>query len=122
MSDYKEPYSEASRLYTSSTSVDSKVLAAYQRSKAREAKHNGEWVKRKVNINEICARFAPGDRGHAKNGKFFYEGPRYNVITDMSSGYLRIWDKERRCYVDLNGNPSKHDRNTHFKILRREEM
>lgn len=122
MSDYKTPYSEMSTLFVASANGRRAELAIFENSKRREGKHNAEWLKSKVNLNDVCDRFAPGDRGHVEKGKFIFEGARYNVVADMSVGYLRIWDKQLKAYVTLDGLPDKHNRHSHYKILRREEM
>lgn len=48
-------------------------------------------------------------------------GADYNVITDMANGYLRIFDKNQKTYIKLDGTPGT-DKETHFKIKKREEM
>ena len=48
-------------------------------------------------------------------------GGNYNVIADMASGYLRIYDNNLKSYVKLDGTPGT-DKETHFKIKKREEM
>jgi len=71
--------------------------------------------------NTIVNQFADGDDGEQQGVKYVYESFQYKVIADMASGYLRIYDKILKDYIDLNGKPGSRD-NTHFKILRREEM
>lgn len=122
MSDYKSPYSEASSLFIDDANASQTALAISRSSKRREEKHNDEWLKNKVSLNDVCDRFAPGDRGHEEKGKYIFEGDRYNVVADMSAGYLRIWDKTLCSYVTLDGLPDRHNRHSHYKILRREEM
>ena len=53
--------------------------------------------------------------------KMIFFGERYNVITDMAGGYLRIYDNSAKTYVKLDGTPG-NDKETHFKIKKREEM
>lgn len=122
MSDYKTPYSKTSNRFVEAANGSRAELAIFESSKRREKRYNVEWLKNKVNLNDICDRFAPGDRGHVEKGKFVFEGERYNVVADMSAGYLRIWDKKLKTYVTLDGMPDKHNRHSHYKILRREEM
>ena len=122
MSDYKSVYSEASQYYIEKTVSSSEVeQGRYSRSKQREAKHNEQWKKQPVNLNDICDKFAPGDSGHKEGVKFVFEGDRYKIKADMAAGYLRIYDKASRCYLKLDGTPGTLDE-THFKIYRREEM
>ncbi len=122
MSDYKTAYSEVSQHYVETVVPFSDVdQGRYERSKSREARHNDQWIRNPVNINEICDRFTPGDDGYREGVKFVFESDRYLVKADMASGYLRIYDKELRAYVKLDGTPGTLAE-THFKILTREEM
>ena len=126
MSDYKSAYSEASQYYVKAKVPSSEVdRRRYDASKRRETQFNESWKKHAVNINEICDRFVPDDDGHKGeklNGvKYVFEGERYKVKADMASGYLRIYDKALKKYVKLDGSAGTRD-DTHFKILRREEM
>lgn len=43
------------------------------------------------------------------------------TLADMASGYLRIFDKNQKTYIKLDGTPGT-DKETHFKIKKREEM
>ena len=124
MADGKDDYSNASSRFTGEEIALSEVARlAYSRSKAREQKHNDAWLKNKVNLNVAIAKFAPGAKGiRMGDVKFSYRGKRYDVITDMASGYLRIFDRETRHWVDLEGNPRRRGEDTHFKIMTREEM
>ncbi len=122
MADSKTPYSNTSKKYMR---IGRKynmqdAMRAY-RSKQREKLHNSSWEKQKVNINDIVNLFAPGSKGHAKGVKFEFDGLRYTVKADMAAGYLRIYDKSTRQYVDLLGRPGTNE-NTHFKIKKRGEM
>ncbi|MGI6033435.1 MAG: hypothetical protein ACOX69_08470 [Coriobacteriales bacterium] len=122
MSDYKSVYSEASQYYVEKEVPSSGTTQAqYDRSKAREAEYNENWKKRPVNLNEICDKFAPGDDGYKDGVKWKFNGERYQVVADMASGYLCIYDKETKTWCKLDGTPGNGDE-THFKILRREEM
>ena len=116
--DQKELYSKASRYYVENhTDSDN----GYNKSLERKEKHNQNWEKQKVNLNEIIDRFSPRFEAHEHNSKMIFYGERYNVVADMASGYLRIYDKVLRTYVKLNGTPG-NDNSTHFKIMKREEM
>ncbi len=74
-----------------------------------------------MNINEIIDRFAPKFTSKVNKQKMIFFGERYNVIADMASGYLRIYDNVTKTYVKLDGTPG-NDKETHFKIKKREEM
>lgn len=126
MSDYKTPYSEASLQYTNEIVPKSLVdQNRYNRSKKREEEFDESWKAHPVNINEICERFAPGATAHKvgyySGVKYIFEGSEYRVITDMASGYLRIQNIQSNKYVKLDGTPGNLDE-THFKILKKEEM
>ncbi len=116
--DNKALYSKASKYY-----VNNKAGADinYNKSKNRERKHNANWEKSKVNINEIIDHFAPDFTAKEHHQKLIFYGKDYNVITDMASGYLRIYDNKNKTYVKLDGTPGT-DKETHFKIKKREEM
>ena len=99
----------------------------YDRSKVREANNNENWIKQKVNLNEIVDQFIPenGDvvTQRTEGGvKYNFEGSRYIVRCDKVAGYLRIYDKKEKSYCLLDGTLSKNPEKTHFKIKRREEM
>lgn len=123
MSDQKDAYSDVSSYYVEVAIRQSEEdCRAHEASKRREEKYNENWLKQKVNINEICDEFAPGDMGRRVGHKYVFEGPVYTVECDMSAGYLRIRNRVLRCYVRLDGTPDRKQANTHFKIKRREEM
>lgn len=117
MADSKSMYSEVSKAYVEANANEKNYIS----SKAREAKHNGQWLKYQVNINDIIDRFTPNFHGEVHNTKYIFVGDDYNVVTDMASGYLRIWDKNIKRYVTLDGKPGS-DKNTHYKIKKREDM
>ncbi|MEE1296429.1 MAG: hypothetical protein UHD09_06260 [Bifidobacterium sp.] len=126
MSDNKAAYSAASRDFVDSAlagSADDKRY--YDRAKRAEARFNEEWKQTgMVNLNEICDRFAPGARGKRVRGKFEFQGERYTVVADMSAGYVRIGKTlpdGYTQYLKLDGKPGDN-KETHFKIKRREEM
>ncbi len=120
MADAKSLYSTMATHYVNANSENADPQ--YNSSKDRENRHNQSWLKQKVNLNEIVDRFAPGAKGEQKGGvKFIFSGDRYNVVADMASGYLRIYDKVLRQYIKLDGTVGNR-RETHYKIKRREEM
>lgn len=122
MADYKTGYSDASSNYVSNTIMNSEVdMKKYNDSKAREAKYNENWSKQKVNINDIVDEFAPNSTGKVSGMKYTFKGKKYTVIADMSAGYLRIKENKSKKFVKLDGSYGNRDE-THFKILKREEM
>ncbi len=117
MADTKSGYSETANKFTHSE----KGKLEGVKSKSREAKYNENWKTQSVNINEVIEKFTPNADEVLKNGKFIYFGDKYNVITDLTSGYLRIMKISTKKYVKLDGTPGSL-KETHFKIKRREEM
>lgn len=128
MADYKSAYSDISKDYIENTVPSNPVdQGRYDRSKNREALYNENWIKQKVNLNEIVDKFVPSLEGfveqHSEGGvKYDFEGERYIVKCDKVAGYLRIYDKQSNSYCLLDGTPCKDNLLTHFKIMRREEM
>jgi hypothetical protein len=128
MGDYKSAYSDISKDYIEKIVPTREVeKGRYNRSKEREAQFNENWLKQKVNLNEIVDRFVPAVedfvKQHSSGGvKYDFEGERYIVKCDKVAGYLRIYDKKLKSYCRLDGTPSKSETKTHFKIKRREEM
>lgn len=122
MADSKTPYSTVSNYYVTTTVPSSSVdQRRHDRSKERERKHNDNWNKQKVNINEIVDQFAPNSTGQIEGVKFVFQGSNYTVKADMASGYLRIMDNSSGKYLKLDGTPGNNEE-THFKIKKREEM
>ena len=128
MADYKYTYSDISKDYIENTVPLNPVdQRRYDRSKNRETLYNENWIKQKVNLNEIVDKFVPAVEGfveqHSEGGvKYDFEGERYIVKCDKVAGYLRIWDKQAKLYCLLDGTPCGLNEFTHFKIKRREEM
>ena len=122
MSDAKTPYSKISNYYVTITVPNSSIdQGRYDRSKERERKYNKNWIKQKVNINEIVDLFAPGSTGSVEGVKFVFKSSDYTVITDMASGYLRIKENKNGKFLKLDGTPGNREE-THFKIKKKEEM
>ena len=128
MSDYKSAYSDISNHYISKVVPENDVdKERYNRSKERETKNNKNWIKNKVNLNEIVDKFIPSKvevtRTKTEGGvKYVFEGERYKIKCDKVAGYLRIYDKKEKSFCKLDGTISKNNNETHFKIKRREEM
>lgn len=128
MSDDKSEYSDISKDYVENI-VPSNPLdqERYDRSKSREAENNENWLKQKVNLNDIVDHFIPENgqvvKRRSEGGvKYNFEGERYIIKCDKVAGYLRIYDKYEKSYCLLDGTISKNPEKTHFKIKRREEM
>lgn len=123
MSDSKDLYSDASSDFVEKDAANQEEAKhLYEKSKDREAKHNEEWKKYPVNINEIVDKYAPGAKGEIAGVKYIYKGERYSVLADMASGYLRVQDTVTKMHLKFDGSFTKDDEGTHFKIMRREEM
>ena len=123
MGDSKSRYSDFSNHYVEVAVRQSDLeQARYNRSKEREKRHNENWIKQKVNINDIVRKFTPEDRtGHSNGVKYVFENEKYAIKADMASGYLRIYDKKKKIYLKIDGTPGNLEE-THFKIKRRGEM
>ncbi|MDD5974102.1 MAG: hypothetical protein PUC01_10355 [Spirochaetales bacterium] len=118
-SDSKSVYSKSAE-YNLANLSDERISRAYLSSKDREKRHNNEWTKRKVNINDIVAIFTPNAKIEQSYQKLIFKGDKYTIIADLNAGYLRIQNKEGK-YIKLNGAVGS-DSETHFKIMNREEM
>ncbi len=123
MADSKARYSSAARHYARVVSHGTMLDAIrYAMSKAREKKYNENWKKHMVDINDVVKKFTPGVKGEPKGVKFEFKNDNYIIKVDMPAGYLRIFDRKKKKYVKLDGNPSDSMEETHFKIKKRREM
>lgn len=128
MADYKSAYSATSKNYIEKVIPTNPLdQSRYDRSKAREAEHDQDWLKQKVNINDVVNKFIPKVNGavvqRSQGGvKYNFEGNGYIIKCDKAAGYLRIYNKQAKSYCTLDGTPSRDPLDTHFKIKRREEM
>lgn len=123
MSDSKQRYSDSSHKYVTNDVPSSMAdQDRYDRSKAREAKWNENWKRQPVNLNEIVERFTPDIQGHRNGVKYVFENSHWKVIADMVSGYLRIYNKRTKKFIKLDGTYTDDPTQSHFKILKREEM
>ena len=116
--DDKAFYSKKSASYIEDR-TDSEV--GYNKSKEREAKHNADWETNKVDLNKVIEKFAPNYDYKTNGSKMIFYGVDYNVVADMASGYLRIYDNKKKRYIQTNGKPGT-EKETHYKIKRRKEM
>lgn len=122
MTDSKSAYSEAAKHFVEVTAREQEEFRRkYEQSKKREARYNDQWKALSVNINDIVDLFAPGDDGRVDGMKYIFTGDMYSVVADMSAGYLRIYNNKTRQPLKLDGKPGSREE-THFKILKREEM
>ena len=122
--DNKSGYSEESKDYIEKKVKNSEQdKRRYERSKEREKQHNKNWSKTKVNLNDIISKFVPNIlKQYTESGvKYCWEGEKYKVIADKVAGYLRIYDKGLKRFVKLDGTPGSNEE-THFKIMKKEEM
>ncbi len=120
--DDKDLYSEAAKYYVETVVPSNDVdQERHNRSKERETKYNDNWCKQKANLNDIVKKFDATKKAYAKNIKYVFEGDKYKIKADLSAGYLRIYDKEMKKNVKLDGTCGTEEE-THFKIMRREEM
>lgn len=128
MGDYKAAYSNISKEYIEKDVPHNKMdQDRYNRSKEREKRNNSNWLRQKVNLNEIVRMFIPEDekqiKMHTEGGvKLNIEGSRYIIKCDKVAGYVRIYDKRNKAYCKYDGTPSRNGDETHFKIKRREDM
>lgn len=121
MADAKDEYSEESGDFVARARAgNSEAERFYLKSKRREAKHGDEWDK--VNLLDVLGKFVPRIVDvMRRNEKLIFCGERYNVVCDMASGYLRIYDNTAKSYVFLDGTIDTKNR-AHYKIKQREEM
>ena len=120
MSNHKTIYSNLSSYYVGFVVPDSeKAQKDFLSSKKREADWNDNWKKYKVNINVLLDKYVPGVHPKIETVKAVYENNRYRLKADMASGYIRVFDKQKKTFLDINGNPSNDPATTHFKILKK---
>lgn len=124
MADAKTIYSNNAREYINKEVVlNEKDYYRYKASKEREKRYNSIWEQNKVNINEIVLKYQATIRTYTEGGvKFIYEGERYIIKADKVAGYLRIYDKVAHSFLTTDGQPSRCQDLTHFKIKKSEEM
>lgn len=117
-SDTKSIYSTTAKYYLENAAQED---FSYDKSKRREARHNDDWLKQQVNINDVVDEFASDCTARENHQKLIFQGTDYNVIADLAGGYLRIYSNKNKTYVKLDGKPGTESE-THFKIKKREEM
>lgn len=88
----------------------------------REALFNENWKKNKVNINEIINKYTPNETPKIHGVKSIWKNKDYIIKADMASGYLKIYDRHFKTFLDKYGNLVPDGPDSHMKILRKEEM
>lgn len=122
MSDYKELFSAAAEIFVeASLGGSERERRLYEESRRRAERYEENWAENAVNLIVICDEFAPGAEGFIAGVKYIFRGERFAVVADMASGYVRIYDSVVRSYIKLDGTPGNDDE-THFRILKKEEM
>lgn len=122
MSNAKEVYSKLSQNYVDAVPSTPNLQHGYIASKKREAQFNENWKKNKVNINEIVDKYTPEVTPEVHGVKAVCKNKDYIVKADMASGYLKVYDRNNRTFLDKYGNPVPDGPDSHMKILRKEEM
>ncbi|MCR5429827.1 MAG: hypothetical protein K6E58_01160 [Eubacterium sp.] len=118
MADSKSRYSGAANKFSDSRHQNKRNAKRYERSKEREKKYNNNWKKNPVDLNEIVKKFTPEASGASKGVKYEFKNDKYIIKADMASGYLRIYDREAKAYVKLDGKKGNNNE-THFKIKKK---
>ena len=122
MADSKANYSNTASTKISESSSDPKIQAAYARAKEEERKFNTNWVKNKVDLNDLIDKFAPIHTIKIEGSrKCDIIGEKFIIKADIFNGSARLFDRTIKRYVKLDGTKGTLDQ-THFKIKKREEM
>lgn len=123
MSNAKEVYSKLSQYYVEYAVPSTPDLqSGYIASKKREALFNENWKKNKVNINEIIDKYTPNVTPKVHGVKSVWKNKDYIIKADMASGYLKVYDRNLKTFLDKYGNLVPDGPDSHMKILRKEEM
>lgn len=129
MGDYKTSYSTSVSKIKQAAESDSSLSNTLSNAKMRVDKYGSDWES--VNINDVVNKFAPGATPTEFRGKIiFNNGGQFQVVADVSGGYLRIQDANKKfTYVNLSGEykpksvgKSKWKQMTHYRIKKLEEM
>ena len=139
--DAKREYSDNVSDVIANEALDDNVLDDLEKGADRARSFREGWQG--VNINDVVDRFAPGATPYISNGKVVFENDEHTlaVVADISGGYLRIQDLtfkgKKGLYLTLDGknghnitingktrgrSKAEYQRDTHFRILNREEM
>ncbi|MDP9801193.1 hypothetical protein J2S49_001269 [Arcanobacterium wilhelmae] len=122
VSDAKAEYSSSAKRYIDHTEGNPIDIGRVARARDRERRYNSQWLALAVDINQVVEKYTPGVRGKPNGYKWVYRGERYEIRADMIVGYLRVYDLHAHSFLNRMGVPSSVEQDTHFKILKREEM
>ena len=122
MSDAKTPYSRAAKEYMNKVSESEIDQDRVRRAQARKAQYNDQWIGLSVNVNDLVDTYTPGAEGKVRGYKYTWDNTLYRVKADMITGTVRVFDKTAKMHVTRDGEPSKDDALTHFKIMKRKDM
>ena len=123
MSNAKEVYSKLSQYYIEFAIFSTpNTQKAYSASKRREALFNENWKQNKVNINQIIDKYTPEEAPTIHGVKAVWKNKYYIVKADMASGYLKVYDRIQKTFLNKHGNLVPDGKESHMKILRKEEM
>jgi len=129
MGDYKSGYSTASSKTKGIASHNSGLKKAQSKAEARSHAYRENW--KKVNLNDVVGKFAPGEKPYLDGNKLSYHkfGSDIKIITDPFGGYLRFYSISKDAYVTMDGRTRKNFKDkaefykhSHYYILKREEM
>lgn len=121
MSNAKEVYSSKASEYTSGMSnAPEIVFKRFERSLLKKETYQENW--KKVNINELVEKYTPGITPTTSGTKLIFKNAQYTIKADLGVGSVRVFDRINKKYLDMNGNPSCNNDETHFSIKKKEEM
>ena len=119
MADTKTAYSNSAMHYTSQVPFNKNIERASVKAK-RVGKYKSKMIS--VDINKIVNEFAPNATIVNNDRKMLFIGEKYVVVADKHAGYLRINIKGTDNYIKLDRTISSKNNETHFRILKKEEM
>lgn len=121
MSNAKEVYSSKASEYTSEMpNAPEIVRKRFERSQLKKEMYQENWEK--VNINELTEKYTPGIVPTISGTKLIFKNNLYTIKADLGVGSIRVFDRTNKKYLDINGNPSNYNDETHFSIKKKEEM
>lgn len=129
MGDYKGGYSTASSKVKNIAEHNSNLKRRQIRAELDSHSYRSDWAK--VNLNEVVAEFASGEKPFLDRHKLVYHkfGSDIKIYTDPFGGYLRFYSISKGEYVTIDGRTMKNFsskdefyKQSHYYILKREEM